>query len=433
MDALVWIFAGIFLVNVVIVAILGVLVEIRQRRHQREVRDLELLYAAPPAPVSVAAPLPHDERFQGKHAVVAVETQGKHVAVAMSDPRSQEMVRTASFVLAVVSILVVVIATLLSPTEEADTASMTAAGGIGGEGAVLGSRVQPGHGASGSDRRNVPIDRQQGRAAIDEPIDAAVPGQNVVVSGGEDTIPAVVVASPASATSIRLDWEPVLAATGYVVDRWVERDADADGGWLQIVQTAAGVSAITDSGLDSATTYYYRVTAVLEGGEEALASDVVHATTMSAPPHAPTVTVKIAGNKVFLDWTDVEGETGYRIERLASGETEWALLATTDGGVVSFRDGDLSAGVTYQYRVIATGLGGDSEPSNVVEVDPSISIGEEPPPAEDPEDDATQTDATQTDATERVATETDAIETVATETDAIETDAIETDAIETDA
>ncbi|HEX5938388.1 MAG TPA: fibronectin type III domain-containing protein [Actinomycetota bacterium] len=432
MDMLVWIFAGIFLVNVLTVAILGVVVEVRQRRYQREVRDLELLYEAPSARVPVTAPRRRHERPVGKHVVVAVATQGKHVEVEMSDPRGQEMVRSASFVIAVASILVVIIATLVSPTEDADTASMTAADGNTEEGAVPGLRIEPRQGGGGSDRRNVSTDPRQGRAAIDEPIDVDAPGQNVVVSGGEDAIPAVVAAAPASATSIRLDWEPVPAATGYLVDRWMENGADADRGWLEIASTAAGISTITDTDLEAATTYYYRVTAVLEGGVEALASDVVHATTMSAPPQAPTLTVKTAGNNVFLRWTDVEDETGYRIERLASGEDEWALLAATDAGVVSVKDEDLSADVTYEYRVIATGLGGDSEPSNIVQVDPSVSIGEGSPSAEDPGQNAIETDAMGADSIETAAIEADVIETDAMEPVAIEPVAIEPDAVPSD-
>jgi hypothetical protein len=406
MDILVWIFAGIFLVNVVTVAILAIVVEVRQRRHQREVRELELLYEAPPARVPAAALRRPGAGLRGKRVAVATTTQGKHVAVAVDDPRRQEIVRTASFVLTVVSILIVITAALVSPTEDSDTAPMAAADGIAED--VLGARTGSGQEASGSNRRYVPADPQQGRGATDEPIDIDVPGQNIVVSGGEDAVPTVVAAAPASATSILIDWEPVTAATGYLVDRWVESAPDTDGGWGEIATTAAGISAITDAGLDPATTYYYRVTAVLEGGEEALASDVVHATTMSAPPHAPTLTGKIAGNKVILHWTDIEGETGYRIERRVSGETEWALLATKDADVVSVKDEDVSADVTYQYRVIATGLGGDSEPSNVVQVDLSISVGEEPPPAEDRGDDATEPDATEPEATEPEATEPDA-------------------------
>jgi hypothetical protein len=176
---------------------------------------------------------------------------------------------------------------------------------------------------------------------------------------------------------------------------------------LTIAEIGASVSTVTDTGLEAATTYYYRVTAVLEGGTEALASDVVHATTMIAPPEAPVLSVKVAGNKIMLHWTDVEDETGYRIERLVPGATDWALLATTAADVLSAKDPDTSISGMYQYRVIATGLGGDSEPSGVVQIDPSISIGEIPPATEDPDPDVTEPIATGPDAIEPDAIEPD--------------------------
>jgi hypothetical protein len=448
MDVLVWTFAGIFLVNAVTVAILGVVVEVRQRRYEREVRELELIYEAPPAPVPMVA-LRRGTQTQGRHVAAGVTSPGKHVAVAVSDPRRQGAVRTASFVLAVVSILVVIMAALASPTEDPETAPRRAADGIDDEGLVLGSEAGSGpdqaRRAIDRDQGFVPIDPQQGPGAVDEDIDLDAPGQNVVESGGEVGIPAVVVAAPASPTSIRIAWRPVPSAIKYEVDRWVEGDADSAGGWVTIRETSADVSAITDTGLDAATTYYYRVTAGLEGGEEAPASDVVSATTMIEPPQAPELSAKVAGTKVVLHWTDVEGETGYRIERLAPGETEWVLLDTTAAGEVTVRDEDLSKGLTYQYRVIATGLGGESVASNVVEIVASISIGEAPPPSEDPTPDATEPDAADSIATELAATDpivTDPIvtdpmvtepaatEPAATEPAATEPHAIDTGAVE---
>jgi len=51
------------------------------------------------------------------------------------------------------------------------------------------------------------------QAAIDEPIGLEAPGANIVVSGGEEAVPAVLAPAPASATSILIDWEPVPDAT----------------------------------------------------------------------------------------------------------------------------------------------------------------------------------------------------------------------------
>ena len=409
MDVMVWIFAGIFLVNAATVAILGIVVEVRRRRDQHEVRELELLYEAPSAaPVPVAVLRRSGGTPQGRHAAMAVAAQGKHVAVAETDPRRRGTFRKASFALAIVSIGVVVAAAFVTPADRPGGTTSAASDRVAAGGSVPRPTIDPGESTNGSAPRYVPIDTPSGRqGAIDEPIDLDAPGANVVESGGEPTVPTVVVAAPTSATSIRIEWEPVLTATGYVVDRWVERGPDSEYGWLTIAKPEAGASTVTDTGLDSATTYYYRVTAVLQGGAEALASDVVSATTMIAPPDVPMLSVTVAGNKVVLHWTDVENETGYRVERLVPGATQWTLLATTAADVVSVKDLDTSVSGTFQYRVIATGLGGDSQPSAVVQIDPAISIGELPPPSEEPEPSGTAPDTTEPDATAPDAIEPD--------------------------
>jgi hypothetical protein len=423
MDLMVWILAGIFLVNAVTVAILGIVVEVRRRRDQHEVRELELLYEAPSAaPVPVAVLRRFGGTPQGKHAAMAVAAQGKHVAVAETDPRRGGTFRNASFALAIISVGVVVAAAFVTPARPGGTTS-AASDRVAAGGSVPRPTIDPGESTNGSAPRYVPIDSPSGRqGAIDEPIDLDAPGANVVESGGEPTVPAVVVAAPASATSIRIDWEPVLTATGYVVDRWVESGPDSEIGWLTIAQPEAGVSTVTDTGLDSATTYYYRVTAVLQGGAEALASDVVSATTMIPPPDVPMLSVRVAGNNVVLHWTDVENETAYRVERLVPGATQWTLLATTAADVVSVKDLDTSASGMFQYRVIATGLGGDSQPSDIVQIDPSVSIGEPPPSPEEPEPSETAPDAT-----EPAETAPGAIDPAETAPDAIEPDEASSD------
>jgi titin len=95
------------------------------------------------------------------------------------------------------------------------------------------------------------------------------------------------------------------------------------------------------------------------------ASDVASATTLVAPPPAPSVTVTATSSEIDLSWTDVAGETGYRIERSTDG-TDWAQIGTTGADVTTYADGGLPSGSTFSYRVFATNAGGDSPPSDVV-------------------------------------------------------------------
>ncbi|MDX2186922.1 MAG: PA14 domain-containing protein [Opitutaceae bacterium] len=69
---------------------------------------------------------------------------------------------------------------------------------------------------------------------------------------------------------------------------------------------------------------------------------------------APQITSVEQNSPVTVRWTDVSGETGYRIERkTASGS--WTQVGTTAANVVSFQDSGASVtGEVYQYRIFAT-------------------------------------------------------------------------------
>jgi hypothetical protein len=73
-------------------------------------------------------------------------------------------------------------------------------------------------------------------------------------------------------------------------------------------------------------------------------------------------------NTISLEWEDVsDGETGFRVERRQAEDEEFIEVAFTLPDETRFTDSNLSAGVSYVYRVVAT-TGIDAEPSNLVEV-----------------------------------------------------------------
>lgn len=70
---------------------------------------------------------------------------------------------------------------------------------------------------------------------------------------------------------------------------------------------------------------------------------------------------------ITVSWTDVSGETGYRVERSPNGTTGWidvsGVLATDS---TSFGDAGLAASTIYHYRVFAANALGNSDSSAVV-------------------------------------------------------------------
>lgn len=72
---------------------------------------------------------------------------------------------------------------------------------------------------------------------------------------------------------------------------------------------------------------------------------------------APTTTAQ-------LEWTDVDGATGYVLYRENRGKLE--VATTVDGDTITYDDKGLTRGETYVYHVVASGPGGLSAPSNKV-------------------------------------------------------------------
>ena len=229
-----------------------------------------------------------------------------------------------------------------------------------------GGAADPGRGEVRANRSATPptsfADRKEGTPS--DPPQTAVSGgvSDAGTSGGPSVTPAYVAAEPRSSTVIRVSWARVAGAIGYDL----ERSLDAVGGWVTVATTGDDVTAYTDAGLDPEETYFYRVSVLLEDGVSAPPSDVVSATTPVDPPGA-TVLQIVSNSRTTIDlaWDDVAGESSYRIERSADGESGWTAIGTTGQDVTVYTDAGLEPDTTYFYRVAAENEGGSSPPSNV--------------------------------------------------------------------
>jgi titin len=170
-----------------------------------------------------------------------------------------------------------------------------------------------------------------------------------------------VAAVPTSATTIQLDWTAVDNARSYDIERSIN---SVD--WKPVDSTDGGQTSYTDDALSSGTTYYYRILAIVDG-EGASPSDAVSATT-SVDTSIPPVLVSATGSvsSVELEWNDLDGALGYRIQRSPDGTTGWWQIGTTGQDVTSYTDGGLASATTYYYRVIAITPDGDSAPSKAL-------------------------------------------------------------------
>ncbi len=140
-----------------------------------------------------------------------------------------------------------------------------------------------------------------------------------------------------------------------------------------------GVRTFTDPTANVTTAYLYRVVArnVVGYGAE-FPEMTVQSISLSAGinrPAAPTNLSATAqsGPKVSLTWTDnATSETGFTIQRSSNGGVSFTDVGTaparTGTGSVTWADSTVTAGTTYQYRVVATNVAGTSIASNTVSI-----------------------------------------------------------------
>lgn len=84
---------------------------------------------------------------------------------------------------------------------------------------------------------------------------------------------------------------------------------------------------------------------------------------LAALPHDATASQPWIS--IELSWTDTSSnEEGFRVERSQDGVV-WEVVGTVGSNVSSYSDRSVAPGMTYDYRVFAVGLAGDSLASNI--------------------------------------------------------------------
>lgn len=150
---------------------------------------------------------------------------------------------------------------------------------------------------------------------------------------------------------LKLTWNKVNGASGYNVYRKLENDKS-----YKLIKTINGNGNVefTDSGLKCGVKYYYRVngfrTVDSKNYEGRGSKDYLGLTTPAQP--ALKSAKSLGYNTISIEWTKVEGATGYDIYRKATGT--YSKIGTVDKqSTVTFKDEKAVTGVRYQYTVRA--------------------------------------------------------------------------------
>jgi fibronectin type 3 domain-containing protein len=185
--------------------------------------------------------------------------------------------------------------------------------------------------------------------------------------------PSFLSATTISATQINLSWsDNANNESGFNV--YISTDGTTFG---LSATLGANVTTYSSTGLNPATTYYYRVTAFNGEGESASPS-TASAATPNVPPLAPSglSASAVSSNLVTLNWTDnANNESGFLIERSSDG-INFTQIGTVGAGITTYANSGLAAATTYYYRVRATNSAGNSAYSNIA----SATTGAAAPP-----------------------------------------------------
>jgi endoglucanase len=193
--------------------------------------------------------------------------------------------------------------------------------------------------------------------------------------------------SATGATSVSLQWTPVVPSNGCTVVGFdVLRAPGATGGTFAVIAQTAVTNTYLDTTATASTTYRYQVRSRLSTGVVSGPSNTVQVTTTgptcTLPPAQPSnLTVTgVTTSSVSLSWSGptAPGCLVYEVERSSSTSGPFTVVGTSAG--LSFTNTGLTANTVYAYRVVGRVGTGTLPPTNVVTATTAQGCTLVPPP-----------------------------------------------------
>jgi hypothetical protein len=148
--------------------------------------------------------------------------------------------------------------------------------------------------------------------------------------------------------SVTLTWDGQKDLTGYKL----EYKKSEDTVWQSAINLDASLTTTTVTDLDTLTQYDFRILAFNESGDSDYET-ITNVKTLDIPrlPVPQNLRAITVGKKaITLDWNDVDGATGYILER-KTDSGDWQKIDNISES--KYMDQHLTAGTTYWYKVQA--------------------------------------------------------------------------------
>lgn len=155
-----------------------------------------------------------------------------------------------------------------------------------------------------------------------------------------------------SYNSIKLTWnKAVNGANGYAVYRSTSKDGKYT---LRKTITSKNTIEFTDTGLDTNTTYYYKVRAYRMIADKKKYGSYSEIVCTKPVLSKTTITVSSTSKKATIKWNKVLGASGYKVYSATSSNGTYSLKKTiTSINTLSYTNTNLVSGKTYYYKVRA--------------------------------------------------------------------------------